>query len=54
VTSRGKRNPRTLKRRNSPYASHDCTARQNIPADFTPELLPPLPITPRRTYPKTF
>jgi hypothetical protein len=45
-------NPRTLKRRNSPFASHDRTAPQNVASDFTPQLLAPLPISPRKTYGK--
>ena len=52
VTSRGLHNPRTLKRRNSPFASHDCAARQNSVSDYTPVLLAPLPIPERKIYKK--
>ena len=42
----------TLKRRNSPFASHDRAAARNIPCDYTPQLLPPLPVPQRKIYRK--
>ena len=41
-----KRSPRMVKRRNSPYASHDRNARTQVPIDCTPAMLGPMP---RRT-----
>jgi hypothetical protein len=37
-----------VKRRNSPYASHDRSLPLNQPKKFHPELLPPLPLTKRK------
>ena len=36
-----RRSPRMVKRRNSPYASHDRTARTRVPIDCTPCMVPP-------------
>lgn len=38
VSSRGKTNPRTVKRRNSPYASHDRQIQVNYKQKFQPSL----------------
>jgi hypothetical protein len=35
-----------LKRRNSPYASHDRDAERNVETNFSPQLLAPLPVAP--------
>ena len=35
-----RRNPRMVKRRNSPYASHDRTAKTNVPIYCTPCMVP--------------
>ena len=50
VSSRGRSNPRMVKRRNSPYASHDRARPLNQPQNFHPILLPPLPLTKRKWY----
>jgi hypothetical protein len=34
-----------VKRRNSPYASHDRSARTRVPIDCTPSILLPMPRT---------
>jgi hypothetical protein len=44
VSSRGRTNPRMVKRRNSPYASHDRAKPKNLKQAFRLELLPPLPL----------
>ena len=48
VSSRGRTNPRRVKRRNSPYASHDRALLLNRSQIFHPELLPPLALTRRK------
>jgi hypothetical protein len=48
VSSRGRTNPRMVKRRNSPYASHDRALLLNRLQIFHPELLPPLALTRRK------
>ena len=48
VSRRGRTNPRMVKRRNSPYASHDRTPRLNQSQIFHPELLPPLALSKRK------
>ena len=48
VSSRGRTNPRMVKRRNSPYASHDRALLINRSQIFRPELLPPLSLTGRK------
>jgi hypothetical protein len=50
VSSRGRTNPRMVKRRHSPYASHDRSRRQSAQKDFTPRLLAPLPLSPRQRF----
>ena len=35
-----RRSPRMVKRRNSPYASHDRTAKTGVPIDCTPSMVP--------------
>lgn len=44
----GKRNKRMVKRRNSPYASHDWAAPRHVPMDCTAVMLQPLPVTVRK------
>lgn len=44
----GKRNKRMVKRRNSPYASHDRTAPRHVPMDCTVVMLEALPVTVRK------
>ncbi|MDH5348390.1 MAG: hypothetical protein OEW13_10855 [Nitrospira sp.] len=39
-----------LKRRHSPYASHDRSRVRHVPTDYEPRLLPPLPVTTRKRY----
>jgi hypothetical protein len=46
--SRGRTHPRTVKRRNSPYASHNRALKINREQSFLPTLLPPLALTPRK------
>jgi hypothetical protein len=41
-----------LKRRHSPYASHDRSIARNVKTNFSPQLLPPLPVPPRKIYEK--
>jgi hypothetical protein len=48
VCSRGRINPRMVKRRNSAYASHDRNRPLNIKVDFTPQQLQPKPLTIQR------
>jgi hypothetical protein len=48
VSSREKTNPRMVKRRNSPYASHDRSLKLNCTQKFNAHLLPPLPLTKRK------
>ena len=50
VRSRGRHNPRMLKRGHLPYASHDRSRARNVPTNFIPHLLPPLPLTIRKRY----
>jgi hypothetical protein len=47
ASSKGKCNPRMVKRRHSPYASHDRSRQLNQAADFTPTQLKPLPLSKR-------
>jgi hypothetical protein len=49
VSSRGRTNPRMVKRRNSPYASHDRALLLNRSQIFHPELLPPLALSKRKS-----
>ena len=49
VSSRGRTNPRMVKRRNSPYASHDRALLLNRMQIFHPELLPPLALSKRKS-----
>ncbi len=35
-----RRSPRMVKRRNSPYASHDRNAKTRVPIDCTPQMAP--------------
>ena len=48
----GLQNPRTLKRRNSPYGSHNRRAPRNVPMDITASLLGPLAVPKREIYKK--
>ena len=41
-----------VKRRNSPYASHQRAAPKNVKVNFSPQLLEPLPVTERKMYGK--
>ena len=50
VRSPGRCNPRMLKRRNSPYASHDRSLQINVQTNFSPHLLAPLPLPKRKIY----
>jgi hypothetical protein len=50
VSSRGKANPRMVKRRNTPYASHNRTVPLNQHQVFHPALVPPLPLSKRKWY----
>ena len=50
VSSRGKTNPRMVKRRNTPFASHNRTLKINRRQIFIPVLLPPMPLTKRKWY----
>jgi len=50
VSSRGKANPRMVKRRNTPFASHNRTLAINRSQVFHPILLPPLPLSKRKWY----
>ena len=43
----GKRNQRMVKRRNSPYASHDRQAPRHVDMDCTAVMLNPKPVTVR-------
>jgi hypothetical protein len=43
----GKRNKRMVKRRNSPYASHDRQAPRHVDMDCTAVMLNPMPVTVR-------
>jgi len=45
VTSRGRANARMVKRRSSPFPSHDPTKRPGSRPDFTPAMLKPRPIS---------
>jgi hypothetical protein len=49
VRSRGRTNPRMVKRRNSPYASHNRALPINRAQSSQPTLLPPLALTPRKS-----
>jgi hypothetical protein len=53
VHSVGLQNPRTMKRKNSPYGGHDRKARRNVPMDITVTLLEPLPVPKRKPYKKS-
>ena len=44
----GTRNKRMVKRRNSPYASHDRAAPRHAPMDCTAVMLEALPVTVRK------
>ena len=44
----GKQNKRMLKRRSSPYASHDRKAVRHAPMDCTAVMLKPLPLSVRK------
>lgn len=52
VRSRGKLNPRMLKRRNSPFASHDPSLPLNQRMIVKPALLPHLPLSKHHRAPK--
>jgi hypothetical protein len=41
VRSQGVRNPRMVKRRNSPFASHNRFLKKKVPADYAPEIMEP-------------
>jgi len=45
VSSRGRVNLRMVKRRNSPYASHDRAKPKPPRASFSPAQLEPMPLT---------
>ena len=53
VSSRGKSNPRMVKRRNSPFASHNRTLEINRLQTFIPVLLLPLPLSKSCRYKQT-
>jgi len=40
-----RRSPRMVKRRNSPYASHDPDAPTRVPIDCTPQTVPAMPVS---------
>jgi hypothetical protein len=44
-SSRGRANPRMVKRRNSPYVSHDPTRLPGTRPDMSPDLLGPKPLS---------
>ena len=48
--SRGRMNPQMVKRRNSPYPSHDPTKLPGTRPDCSPEMLRPQPLTVRQTF----
>ena len=50
TSSRGRMNPRMVKRRNSPYASHDRTRPKPPRDDFWPALRGPMPLSPRQNF----
>jgi len=52
ISRKGRHNRRMLKRRNSPYASHDRSLARNVKTNFSPQLLAPRPVAPRQTYEK--
>jgi len=45
VSSRGRVNLRMVKRRNSPYASHNRAKPKPPRANFSPAMLEPMPLT---------
>jgi hypothetical protein len=47
TSSRGRANPRMVKRRNSPYASHDPTKLPGSRPDRSPALLQPKSLSPQ-------
>ena len=48
VSRRGHVTPRRVKRRNSPYPSHDPSKRPGVRPGFSPALLQPQPLSPRQ------
>ena len=50
ISSRGRSNPRMVKRRNSPYVSHDPNQRLGTRPDFSPKLLGPMPLSPKSKF----
>jgi hypothetical protein len=48
VRTTAKRNPRMVKRRNSPYASHNRFLSNRVAADYRPLVIEPLPLAPDR------
>jgi hypothetical protein len=50
VSSRGKANARMVKRRNSPFPSYNRAKRPSTKPDFSPELLKPMPLSPRQRF----
>jgi hypothetical protein len=50
TSSRGRANPRMVKRRNSPYPSHDPTRLPGTRPDFSPALLGPKPLSPGQKF----
>jgi hypothetical protein len=47
----GKQTPRMVKRRNSPYASHDRSARIRVDMNCEPKMLDPPRLHPRQRFP---
>ena len=47
-----KRSPRMVKRKNSPYKSHDRKAKTRVPAEATPTPLARRPLTARQKPPR--
>lgn len=54
VTSKGLHNPRMRKQRHSPYASHNRSVARNMQTNFSPQLLAPLPVPPRKIYARIY
>ena len=52
MTAHGKRSPRMVKRRNSPYAPHDRRALTRVPIDSTPATIAPRTQTHRPRPPR--
>ncbi|UUZ70740.1 transposase [Polaromonas sp. P1(28)-8] len=50
ASSRGRANPRMVKRRNSPYASHDPIRLPGTRPETTPHLLKPKPLSPGQRF----